>query len=143
MVLAGVERKVWLGDLGVVGALDNVPGMGVCALMGAKTCFSGELLRLSIRAPVSRLCFDVDVESDVGAWKVEKVCAVPSSDANPLKVWCAGGNIAWKEGRRSSDSMCLRAVMLGLSNGLNSALVGDVKPNGSSSAAGLGFSGVI
>ena len=87
IALAGVERKVWLGVLGVVGALGNVPGIVVCALIGAKVCFSGELLRLSIRASASRLCFGVDVESDIGAWKVGKVCAVPSSDANPLNVW--------------------------------------------------------
>jgi hypothetical protein len=50
--------------------------------------------------------------------------------------------MAWKEGRRSPDSVSLIAAMLGLSKGLKSLLVGDVSPNGSSSAI-LGFNGVM
>lgn len=51
--------------------------------------------------------------------------------------------MAWNEGLRSSDSRALMvAILLGLSKGLKSALVGEVKPKGSSSP-NLGFNGVM
>lgn len=86
MALAGVERKVWLGVRGVSGALGIATGTGSAESIGIAACFSGELLRLSMRGPAAWLCLGFDMEGRLGAWKMGFACAVPSSDAKPLKV---------------------------------------------------------
>ena len=82
----GVERNAWLGVCGVSGAFRIAIGIGVCDSFGAMTSVPGGVLTLSTLESASWLCFGIGIDSGVGAWKNGCVCAVRSSEANPLKV---------------------------------------------------------